>query len=216
MGKKRIFDPAKHCGAKTRSGEPCTQGRVPGRTRCKFHGGMTPKGIQNAKTHGLYCKELSPTEKDQYDDVTVGSIDEEIRVFKLKFARALRAQKRWDEEHKLETVEEVDEVNVSDSGRGSTATARHKKQIRRKEDFSIEIRKYGKLIIEAEAKRAAILELSRGEGTYERTIREFREFADAALATLPGPVHIDKTGDDTLPDIDDTEMDAAEADSGAA
>lgn len=37
-------EPAARCGAKTRSGEPCKQYVVPGRTRCKFHGGKTPVG----------------------------------------------------------------------------------------------------------------------------------------------------------------------------
>lgn len=30
-----------HCGAKTRSGEPCQAKRLPGRDRCKWHGGKS-------------------------------------------------------------------------------------------------------------------------------------------------------------------------------
>jgi hypothetical protein len=44
---RRVFDPGKHCGARNRQGEPCTQllGAFtghPGVGRCKFHGGRSP------------------------------------------------------------------------------------------------------------------------------------------------------------------------------
>ena len=32
------------CGAKTRAGTPCQKARAKGRTRCKLHGGATPRG----------------------------------------------------------------------------------------------------------------------------------------------------------------------------
>ncbi len=49
------------CGAKTRSGRPCSSPAVRGKKRCRMHGGAkgsgAPLGNQNALKHGLYKKE---------------------------------------------------------------------------------------------------------------------------------------------------------------
>ena len=49
------------CGAKTRDGTPCMAPVVPGKTRCRIHGGApgsgAPIGNTNAVTHGKYRKE---------------------------------------------------------------------------------------------------------------------------------------------------------------
>jgi len=47
------------CGAKTRGGTPCRLPPVPGKTRCRLHGGLTPSGIASPhfKT-GRYSKDL--------------------------------------------------------------------------------------------------------------------------------------------------------------
>ena len=48
------------CGARTRTGKPCSAPAVEGRTRCRMHGGApesgAPTGNQNAVKHGLYTK----------------------------------------------------------------------------------------------------------------------------------------------------------------
>ncbi|MEZ5720982.1 MAG: helix-turn-helix transcriptional regulator [Paracoccaceae bacterium] len=45
---------AKTCGARTRKGTPCRTKALPGKTRCKFHGGLstgarTPEGIERIR-----------------------------------------------------------------------------------------------------------------------------------------------------------------------
>jgi hypothetical protein len=43
------------CGAKTRAGTPCERFPVPGRTRCKLHGGASPRGVAHPRfQHGVY------------------------------------------------------------------------------------------------------------------------------------------------------------------
>lgn len=42
-------DEPRRCGAKTRSGHPCKQWPMHGTTRCRNHGGMTPRAQQAAK-----------------------------------------------------------------------------------------------------------------------------------------------------------------------
>jgi hypothetical protein len=65
---KRIFNPDRHCGAKTREGPPCVRGKGertghPGEGRCWLHGG-------NSKTtHGAYASVLRPPIREKMDQV---------------------------------------------------------------------------------------------------------------------------------------------------
>jgi hypothetical protein len=51
---------SRRCGAKTRSGKPCSAPAVHGNKRCRMHGGApgsgAPRGNRNALKHGLYRK----------------------------------------------------------------------------------------------------------------------------------------------------------------
>lgn len=59
----------KICGAKTRKGTPCQRPPVPGRTRCKLHGGATLRGEESGTfKHGRYSKYMPQRLKQQYED----------------------------------------------------------------------------------------------------------------------------------------------------
>lgn len=67
------------CGAKNPDGSICMNPPVPGRPRCSKHGcakgaGGQP-GNQNAKTHGIYCKE-----EQAYRREVDGIVDELSRL----------------------------------------------------------------------------------------------------------------------------------------
>ena len=82
------------CGAKTRSGQPCKKPALEN-GRCKLHGGTNPgapKGNQNARKHGIYSDTLTVDEQGLWDDINVGSLDDDIRIAKLQLRRALMAQ----------------------------------------------------------------------------------------------------------------------------
>lgn len=84
-----------HCGAKTRSGEPCKRHATAGSTRCKLHGGAAAranKGNQNAKTHGIYSAHLSDEERDAWVGLELGRVDDELRLTRIRLARALKAE----------------------------------------------------------------------------------------------------------------------------
>jgi hypothetical protein len=54
------------CGARTRSGAPCTSAPVTGRRRCRMHGGAdgsgAPSGSKNGNyKHGRYTQEVAAT-----------------------------------------------------------------------------------------------------------------------------------------------------------
>jgi hypothetical protein len=84
-----------HCGAKTRSGEPCKRHAVPGSSKCKLHGGgasKANKGNQHARKHGIYSDTLTADEQGLWDDIGIGTLDDDIKIAKLQLRRALLAQ----------------------------------------------------------------------------------------------------------------------------
>lgn len=88
----------KVCGAKTRAGTPC-QRRPMANGRCSLHGGKStgaPIGNQNARKHGLYAKYMTEAELALADQMTVGSVDSELAVLRVKLAAALQAQAEFN------------------------------------------------------------------------------------------------------------------------
>ena len=82
------------CGAKKRSGEPCQKHALKGAKRCRLHGGASkgaPKGSANALKHGFYSDALQPEELEMYQRAQVGSLDDEIRLAKVKLFRYVKA-----------------------------------------------------------------------------------------------------------------------------
>jgi hypothetical protein len=82
------------CGAKTRSGQPCKAHAMPN-GRCRKHGGASPgapAGNQNARKHGIYSDTLTADEQGLWDEINIGSLDDDIRIAKLQLRRALMAQ----------------------------------------------------------------------------------------------------------------------------
>lgn len=59
------------CAAKIRRSNPpkyCTRGPMPGRTRCKFHGGASPRGVEHYNWRGLGLSKDLPTRlKDAFE-----------------------------------------------------------------------------------------------------------------------------------------------------
>ena len=86
------------CGAKSRrTGLPCNNYPMPN-GRCRMHGGKS-KGAKNkqahdgntrAVTHGLYCNALLPEERALWDRVQLGSLDDEIRLARVKLYRLVK------------------------------------------------------------------------------------------------------------------------------
>ncbi len=86
---------AKACGAKTRAGDPCKRAPTKGKTRCKLHGGKSsgPKdasGNTNSVKHGFYSDALQPDERALYERVEIGTLDDEIRLARVKLHRFVR------------------------------------------------------------------------------------------------------------------------------
>lgn len=77
------------CGAMNRQGKPCQVSPMKGKSRCRLHGGKTPKARHTGPLkHGLYSKALSPDERAVWDDISLDSLDEEIKMTRIWLARA--------------------------------------------------------------------------------------------------------------------------------
>lgn len=67
-------DAIARCGARTRSGAPCRNAVVTGRTRCRMHGGAAgsgaPAGNRNALRHGFYSREAEAARRRFREMVT--------------------------------------------------------------------------------------------------------------------------------------------------
>jgi hypothetical protein len=83
------------CGAKTRDGSPCASPSMPN-GRCRMHGGSSkgaPAGNDNAVKHGIYRSTLSAEECADYDNVEIGGLDAELRLARVRLARALKSER---------------------------------------------------------------------------------------------------------------------------
>ena len=107
------------CGAKTKTGKPCKNSGMPN-GRCRLHGGKTPKGSKNALKFGIYSQGIKESEEDLWRQIEVGTLDDEIKIMKIQLARAVRAQREFEEEietagsDKGKTGFELSEIKASD------------------------------------------------------------------------------------------------------
>ena len=143
-----------HCGARTRSGQPC-QNRAMANGRCRMHGGKStgaPKANQNARTHGIYSDALVEDERSLWDQVEVGNLDNAIRIAHLQLRRAMIAQRAAEAGDGLDLDAEIESSGGGKEGGGdSTSTQR-----RRRPYEDIINRLLGR-IGDLEAKRAEII-----------------------------------------------------------
>ncbi|HEX8894454.1 MAG TPA: HGGxSTG domain-containing protein [Terriglobales bacterium] len=138
------------CGAKNRSGQPCKRHAAVGSKRCKLHGGNNKPAKKGnkyaAKPGGLYSAYLTPEETKIAAALTLGSVDEEIRLTRIRLMRALRL-----EEERADTAELESEVERDGA---ENVTAHHERHLK--------VRDYAGLIDRLTA-RIAMLEKTRAE-----------------------------------------------------
>lgn len=83
------------CGAKTRDGDPCKNPPVIGATRCRMHGGKTPRGRALPQTtHGRYSKDLPTRLAARYEEARTDpdllNLNAEIHLTYAMLTEALR------------------------------------------------------------------------------------------------------------------------------
>jgi hypothetical protein len=134
------------CGAKTRLGGTCKKAPIAGKTRCCLHEelsvgdtsahehqcepcGQDAQIVQGAQgtnnehgaiAHGFYADALQPDELDLWARIEIGSLDDEIRLMKMKLRRLVRladSQELADlTESALDTATKA--LRKSDAGEG--------------------------------------------------------------------------------------------------
>ena len=197
----RTFDPKKMCGARCkRTGEPCKNFKMPN-GRCRLHfGKINMKGNRHAVKHGVYSKGLIDEDERVIAEelrTQTTNIDEEIVMLKLQLRRTYAEQAAWvrahpdgglqeDDGQRLPVVARDDEVGATLDAEGNEKKVRKSKLTRRKTDFSVEIRRYTKLLIDAVTRRAELEALLHSEDITERIARELREFSDEAQWDFEG------------------------------
>ena len=175
------------CGAKTRSGQPCKSQAMPN-GRCRMHGGKaaeTHKGNQNARKHGIYSDAIQSEESELWDQIDVGSLDDDIRIAKLQLRRALIAQNKAEAGDGLDL--DMDSINTvlpavsedEEDGSGEQPRQTQTVQRRRRQYEDIINRLLGR-IGDLESKRAEIIVKTR-DGGGENTASLLRDL----IAGLP-------------------------------
>ena len=116
------------CGAKNRSGSPCKRHAAPGSSRCNLHGGKStgaPGGNTNAAKPGsLYSRFLTAEEQGIASNLELGSIDEELRLTRIRLMRALEREQIHANKPELEEVTEREIVGNEGSARDEKSRVR--------------------------------------------------------------------------------------------
>lgn len=144
-----------HCGAKTRSGQPC-RNRAMANGRCRMHGGKStgaPKANQNARTHGIYSDALADDEKGLWEQVEVGNLDNAIKIAHLQLRRAMIAQRAAEAGDGLDLDAEINNAGSGEEGKGCDNTSTQ----RRRRPYEDIINRLLGRIGDLEAKRAEII-----------------------------------------------------------
>lgn len=154
------------CGSKTRNGEPCKTAAMPN-GRCRMHGGKSPATNQNAVTHGIYAQTLSQAERDQWDGLQLGGVDDELKLCRLRLMRALNAENMRGDKP------ELDEITIKPNAEGK---ATGEKKYKRRDYVGI-VDKLMARIESLEKTRAALM-LANGGGTDDVDGFEVVEYGD--------------------------------------
>lgn len=143
------------CGAKTRSGEPCKNGAMDN-GRCRMHGGKAPKTNQNAvKPGSLYSKHLTNEEQALFDEIELGSLDDEIRLTKIRLARALAQEQERGERLELDSAVKRRAPGKDDKPGPETTEVTTKRR-----DYAALIDRLTARIASLEARRAALTNMA--------------------------------------------------------
>lgn len=181
------------CGAKTRSGSPC-QSKAMANGRCRMHGGKStgaPKGNKNnLKAGGIYSQFLTDEERVISTEMELGSLDEELKLCKIRLMRALKAeaeqQAQVEEFNKLE-LEALNEAPSLIGGLPDNDELIQTKQFRRR-DYGTIIDRLIARIESLETRRASLIQMSLDA---ERKKLELDNLSKSNTTTETAPLRIE-------------------------
>jgi len=98
-----------------------------GKNRCRLHGGKTPTGTRGNRTHGLYSVALNDEERELWDDMKLGTVDDELRLCRIQLRRAMTLEaevsKSPNDVKNLAGVELVEIRRATGADKASTTDA---------------------------------------------------------------------------------------------
>lgn len=129
------------CGAKTRSGEPCKNYAM-ANGRCRMHGGKNtgaPANNSNALKHGFYSDAITPEERVVWERIELGSVDDEIKLMRVKLHRLVRLSGSADLAELIDSALEVAKKRDTNPKIGEFE----------KSEIKVKVPQYADLIIQA-------------------------------------------------------------------
>ena len=174
---------ARLCGAKTRSGSPC-QSKAMTNGRCRMHGGkatVTHKNNKNAvKAGNIYSQYFTDEEKLLSTELELGSLDDELRLTKIRLMRALKAEaEQQDKIDKLELEVKTESPVLFGGVPDEDGEVMTIKQFKRR-DYGTIIDRLTARIESLETRRASLVQMSLDA---ERKKLENKELSDT-LASI--------------------------------
>lgn len=175
---------------------------MPGKRRCKHHGGASPgapKGNKNAFRHGLYSDALLPDEQELWGELDkyLDSLDEEIKYAKIRLRRLSLLQKEADEatlggtnEVKALQLEELSTSDTDSHGPDGPSSSRTRTVVKKRRDYHAEIRHQLRIIGELTEKRAKLLA---GGDAGNEAVEKFRSALQAIESAELGELDPDPT-----------------------
>lgn len=150
------------CGAKTRSGSPC-KSKAMTNGRCRMHGGKStgaPKGNQNnLKAGGIYSQYFTAEEKKISAELELGSLDDELRLTKIRLMRALKAEAEQQEQIEQLELDSYSESPAVIGGLPDDEEIIKVKQFKRR-DYGAIIDRLTARIESLEMRRASLVQMS--------------------------------------------------------
>jgi len=202
------------CGAWCNSTSNYCQAPPMPNGRCKQHGGFNtgrgPRRAKNGPANGLYSMYLNVDEANLYDQLKIGTLEQEIKLLRIQLMRALAAQHNWDisQEALKQAIENEDgsirtpteiyramEIEVYETkrqegidNRGQPVDQTEKRVTHRKNDFKGEIRSLASLIAKLEREHHELMKSDIPDSERIMQIaQDLRAFTKAAQSTVPEP-----------------------------
>lgn len=153
------------CAARTKKdGSPCQLAKVAGGKRCKLHGGITTtKGNKDAvKPNGIYTQYLPPEEQEAFWKMPVGTVDDELRLMRIRLARCIKGEQEQIE-REVSTGEDAALDLESRTDATSTIAGVSVSRTYRKYDYKSIIQQTLGRIESLEKTRAELAKLAKGD-----------------------------------------------------
>lgn len=206
------YQPKVPCGARTRSGAPCQKPALPGKKRCKLHGGASTgaPGNTNATVHRLYGAGFTPQEHAflMEADEFKGTLEGELEALRVSLFRASICQKIWLEhkgilakmEDEAPMEEYMREHGLWDSITLHTETGQtgnvdpegfpidiNKKRVeRRQRDFTKEIKEITEKIRRLEETHQKLIQERQDPDNVAKIAEDLQAFYANAAKLMPG------------------------------